>query len=471
LENNTTSFLVRSTATGWKRASVLAVDAGVHLAAIVDIIKSHPTDYTHDGTDRPITLINGPFAGLEIPHVSPEANAAHITRMLVETYVVTHPHLDHISGFVVNTASLPGSRPKRLAGLPSTIEAFKTHIFNNVIWPNLSDENHGAGLVTYLRLNEGGSPALGEGLSKGYIEVCEGLNVKTWGISHGHCIEAHTHRGSSAGLESNSSQQSDASPRLRPRVGSQLNPIPRSGSNTSLTPGDLYRMDSQERMCVYDSSAYFIQDTKTRKEILIFGDVEPDSLSLSPRNRFIWGEAAPKIVSGRLRGIFIECSFDNSQTEDRLYGHMAPRYLIEELKSLAYEVEHGTGKVAEMRSTNDPVKLFNPRVSSYRTRSYSEIYPPISPRSQHPLSRHIPADDRKENIDLEAQNTDGDIAVRKKSTFPLKGLRIVIIHVKDRLTDGPGIGETIMKEMQEYEEEAQLGCEFILSKAGQTLYF
>lgn len=52
----------------------------------------------------------------------------------------------------------------------------------NVIWPNLSDENNGAGLVTYMRLVEGGSLAIGDGPGRGYVEVCEGLSVKTWSM-------------------------------------------------------------------------------------------------------------------------------------------------------------------------------------------------------------------------------------------------------------------------------------------------
>lgn len=67
---------------------------------------------------------------MKLPFQAQEANAGWITRNLVDTFLITHPHLDHISGFVVNTAGLGGSRPKRLAGLPGTIEAFKTHIFN-----------------------------------------------------------------------------------------------------------------------------------------------------------------------------------------------------------------------------------------------------------------------------------------------------------------------------------------------------
>lgn len=118
---------MRSTSTNWQRGSLLAVDAGVHLSAILKILETHPSLNDSLG---PVKIVDGPFAGLELPFASTSANAAHITRSLVDTYLITHPHLDHISGFVVNTASLSGSRPKRLAALPSTIEAFKNHIFN-----------------------------------------------------------------------------------------------------------------------------------------------------------------------------------------------------------------------------------------------------------------------------------------------------------------------------------------------------
>lgn len=78
-----------------------------------------------------------------------------------------------------------------------------------------------------------------------------------------------------------------------------------------------------------DSSAtYFIRDSATGKELIIFGDVEPDSISSNPRNKRIWQQAAPKIVSGNLSGIFIECSYDDSRDEDMLFGHLSPRYLV-----------------------------------------------------------------------------------------------------------------------------------------------
>ncbi|KAK4135517.1 hypothetical protein BT67DRAFT_354060, partial [Trichocladium antarcticum] len=359
LENNVTAFLVRSLSSGWAKSSVVAVDAGVHLSAIANILEqTQPSDLgAPDGPSLPHTLTSGPFAGLEVPHTRADANAAHIHKNLIETYLITHPHLDHIAGFIINTAGLPGTRPKRVAGLPSTISALKTHIFNNVIWPNLSDENNGAGLVTYTRLVEGGSPAFGEGEGKGYLEICDGLSVKIWGVSHGHCIERHSHRGSTStrqgsvdastmGPGASSSAQSMRSPsrntphhisapaNLGTFLQQQQDRIrdSRRGSSFSCPPAP------DESVCVYDSSAYFVRDVTSGREVLIFGDVEPDSVSLSPRNLQVWQEAAPKIAAGKLTGIFIECSYDDSQSVDRLFGHLTPRFIYEEMTVLAEEV-------------------------------------------------------------------------------------------------------------------------------------
>jgi cAMP phosphodiesterase len=468
---------VRSTSAAWKRGSVLAVDAGVHLSAIVKMMDQYYSDYVPDCTEGPVTIQDGPFKGLEIPHSQAKSNAAHITRTLIGTYLITHPHLDHISGFVVNTA-LPGSRPKVLAGLPSTIEAFKNHIFNNVIWPNLSDENNGAGLVTYKRLVDGGSPALGEGEDKGYMEICEGLSVKTWSVSHGHCIERHSHRGSTVSAASPPSSY-NSSPQSRSRTGSQFQVTPVPGRTSSLgSIGDLRRTDSREHICVYDSSAYFIRDVATGREVLIFGDVEPDSISLSPRNKQVWSEAAPKIASGRLGGIFIECSFDDSITDDRLYGHLSSRYLFEELRILAREVETLDTKEQE-RAASKKRKRFSdvsiledgPRRPSARS-SHTSPASPMSRPSISSVSASLaggPEDRAGRPKSLESK-----LPLRGqgggKSDLPLKGVKIIVIHVKDNLDDGPDTGEMILKELKQYEEEEPTGCEFVIAKTGEAVY-
>lgn len=87
-----------------------------------------------------------------------------------------------------------------------------------------------------------------------------------------------------------------------------------------------------------ESSAFFIRDSLTGSEIVIFGDIEPDTISLEPRNKHVWEIAAPKVASGCLRAIFIECSFNDGTDDNSLYGHLCPRHLIAELTVLATKV-------------------------------------------------------------------------------------------------------------------------------------
>lgn len=436
----------------------------------------------------PHTLTTGPFAGLSLPYENAEANAQYISSSLVDAYLITHPHLDHISGFVINTAGPPGARPKKLAGLPGTIHAFKTHVFNNVIWPNLSDENNGAGLVTYLRLVEGGSPALGDGEGKGYSEICEGLLVKIWGVSHGHCIEKHSHRGSASSASGSFSSHDILSqtPRREPYNHTAAHTTPRRQSllsQATFGTGSGSPHNEQDKVCVYDSSAYFIQDQDHRREVLIFGDVEPDSLSLSPRNSLIWQEAAPKIVAGNLAAIFIECSYDDSQGNDRLFGHLKPVFVMEELQALAAEVETvRKNRIAESKKRkrlSDPGtrRRSGPKLTAAAVTPASEEA--VSPRAVEDLGMvSIPKSTGIDTPHLATPTTELSLHdVDPLSTLTplwkkqLQGLKVVIIHVKDKLTDEPDVRETILRELQEYEEDAQLGCEFVVARSGQSFYF
>ncbi|OTB07968.1 hypothetical protein M426DRAFT_52661 [Hypoxylon sp. CI-4A] len=486
-EHNVTAFLVRSIRSGWSRGSLVALDAGVHLSAITRILEETQPAGLGKNVALPHILESGPFAGMEVRSKSASTNAAYVTRHLVDAYLITHPHLDHISGFVINTAALPGARPKRIAGLPSTISAFKTHIFNNVIWPNLSDENNGAGLVTYTRLVEGGSPAFGEGDGKGYLEVSDNLTVKVFSVSHGHCMEKHTHRGSTSSSRYNSV---DASSMPSPR-GVQTNP-------TTPGPSPLLRQTAaghqppaleRETVCVYDSSAYFIRDALSGREVLMFGDVEPDSISLSPRNLGVWQEAAPRIASGNLAAIFIECSYDDSQTDDRLFGHLTPRYIIQEMRVLAAEVS----AVRLTPPRLEPSKKRKREMEDSRTITNRPIPRsavddgPVSPKSIRPRSisgSNTPS--TRSDRDSNSPHLAGPTAELTLKEFEppaiihpqmnpqytpqsLHGLKVVIIHVKERLDDDEeSMGDTILTELLEHDREAELGCEFIVSKPGQS---
>ena len=550
-EDNVTGFLVRSLASGWTKHSVLSVDAGSHLASITRLLEHNfplvsstraprlnavkdtangrdPADEetssmssrsSSEDSSPSVTLQSGPFAGLSFPHESARANALHVVRECVSTYLITHPHLDHMSAFAINTAAFHNtSRPKRLAALPSTVNAIKTHIFNNVIWPNLTDEDGGVGFVTFQRLTEGGNLAVGDGAGRGYMEVCDGLCVKGMKISHGHChrsaVGLLTQRGSDVGLSEALLKQADGdtSPSQLHRRSSlaQL-----SGAGTPGAPHNQQTSlnESTSREVVVDSTAYFIRDDATGREILVFGDVEPDSLSMSPRTAQVWAEAAPKIASGVLRAVLIECSYDDSQGDAVLFGHLAPRHLIRELCVLAEMVRIRKLEQKSRRRSSRKRKRAGPSDHTNEERRVSgsaaatlgasslpqEAVPVasvdasnfkdesgttldslkrgrqnsvtldaasaslVSPKQTLPPALSPMTGRREssvESVEVGPRGTgstvDGELFAMQGSPNsepegPLASLTVLIIHVKDTMRDGAMVDQNILKQLREHE--------------------
>ncbi|KAK4556727.1 3',5'-cyclic-nucleotide phosphodiesterase pde1 [Recurvomyces mirabilis] len=583
-EENVTGFLVRSVECGWMRGATLAVDAGSHLAPIVRILerdfpsvsKTAPARTSSDGSlgaekgngngngsrapngvsrgslspsplsedqevpprPEPTILKSGPFAGLKLPNASARANALHILRSYISAYLITHPHLDHFSGFAVNTAGFHAtSKPKTLAALPSTVDAIKHHIFNDIIWPNLTDEDGGVGFVTFQRLKEGGDVMVGEGEGRGYIDVVEGLGVRALKVSHGVCTKgppSHHHRGSIHDLhEAHPFANSEAPPQMSRSLSASHHaqfsapgtpgPTPRQSFYASNQPSP--RLRPADTSCVVDSTAFFIRENEMSREVLIFGDVEPDSISLSPRNHTVWQEAARKIVHGVLGGIFIECSYDDSQADAVLFGHLCPRHLIDELQTLANMViearttrareknirkrkrsqqngletaaRHAIAEVDNKRSrsaagggrpqprdirrssvpdaglwndahmTSPATEQSNPMESSQRPQHYAVGSVATSPRSgqaEHSASR---------TSQLVRESSQSD---RAGQAAPLEGIKVVIIHIKDTMKDGPHVSEGILAQLQAHEDRLRsegqaLGCEFVISESGESYWF
>lgn len=309
-------------------------------------------------------LSDGPFAGVRFPHISAKANGLFVLRELLHSFLITHPHLDHVSAMGINTPALEyGREAKAIVALPHCIEAIKNHIFNDSIWPNLSDEAHGVGFVTYRRLIEGGNPRLGYGEARGYVNVCDGLATKCWAVSHGKCRrQSHNFshsRGDSSGSYFNDhngmghsdgysfpgrrmSRISDGyghAPPFSAQLGREASLATQMHPQGPGTPGVPQSAVDNTLYNPVDSSAFFIRNDVTGNEIIVFGDIEPDSVSMYPRNHVVWDDAAPKFVNGSLKAIFIECSFDDSVRDDDLYGHLCPRHLIAELTFLAQRVQ------------------------------------------------------------------------------------------------------------------------------------
>ncbi|PGH28187.1 hypothetical protein AJ80_00077 [Polytolypa hystricis UAMH7299] len=509
-EDIVTGLLARSTATKWSKDSVVAVDGGTLLAGISRIFERDMPDLGENEQSKggKAVMAQGPFAGLELPNLTTHANAAHVFRNLIASVLVTHPHLDHVSGLAMNTPLVEAeSGPKAVAALPSTIAALRNHIFNDITWPNLSDEDGGAGLITYQRLVDGGNPRLGRGEGRGYVKACEGIITKCLSISHGRCGQRYNpdtgkhHRAESTVFAT----ESFFLPSRRVSIDTQE---PSSYTPTTQHLSVNSNRNTPTALATVESSAFFLRETHTGTEIIIFGDMEPDSISLEPRNEKIWDAAAPKIVSGTLRAIFVECSFPDSVDDNSLYGHLCPRHLIAELKVLAGKVldAHKPHNVArEMRKrkrwgsdiiahdsrgsvspkSQPPQQSTSPSPSRRRatrrtasrheddmsSRTVGETTPP--PPSSGP---HITHDDN--NHHQQHHNPDNTPTERRSSNansgmqlcLSLSTLKVFIIHIKESFTDGPHPRDQILKELRKQAEDAGLGCEFYAPLSGEAVF-
>jgi cAMP phosphodiesterase len=69
--------------------------------------------------------------------------------------------------------------------------------------------------------------------------------------------------------------------------------------------------------------------------LLYLGDTGPDEAEKSADLHHLWVAIAPLLKNGQLKGIFIETSFPDSQPDRSLFGHLTPRWLLEEINDLA----------------------------------------------------------------------------------------------------------------------------------------
>lgn len=85
------------------------------------------------------------------------------------------------------------------------------------------------------------------------------------------------------------------------------------------------------------SSAFLIR--YKRDYILYFGDTGADRIEKSTNMETVWKEIAPLIRNKQLHAIMLECSFLNSQPDDKLFGHLKPNLFMFELRQLASIVD------------------------------------------------------------------------------------------------------------------------------------
>ncbi|KAK0210421.1 cAMP phosphodiesterases class-II-domain-containing protein [Desarmillaria ectypa] len=177
-----------------------------------------------------------------------------------------------------------------------------------------------------------------------------------------------------------------------------------------------------ESKAEYQSSAFFIRNDTSEKEFLFFGDVEPDSIAKKAQNKQVWKEAAPKIPEA-LSTIFIECSWGKGRPDDLLFGHLSPEHLVDELESLAKEVE------------------------AVNTRKGYTLSSDNSPRRKK---------QKRNSVDIGARGT-------------LNGVRVYIIHCKDVMDGAQNHRAKIVDEVRKLIEPKGLGLHIFAAEQGMHI--
>lgn len=52
---------------------------------------------------------------------------------------------------------------------------------------------------------------------------------------------------------------------------------------------------------------------------------------------------------------------------------------------------------------------------------------------------------------------------------PLQGVKVILIHLKDKMDDGEKINDVVLREILDHEKTAKLGCEFLVSYKGMSV--
>ncbi len=186
-------------------------------------------------------------------------NAAGVLKSDIKGYLISHPHLDHIAGLILNS---PDDSSKNIYALPFCLTTIEEKYFSWKSWANFGDEGEKPLLKKYhyAALSTDTETALSN----------TNMFVKAFELSH---------------------------------------------SNPNKSTAFLVRYDS----------AY----------ILYLGDTGADTIEKSAKLYTLWKYIAPLIAQHQLKGIFIETSFPDEQPKDKLFGHLTPALLMEEMKRLA----------------------------------------------------------------------------------------------------------------------------------------
>jgi hypothetical protein len=99
-----------------------------------------------------------------------------------------------------------------------------------------------------------------------------------------------------------------------------------------------------------------------------------------------------------------------------------------------------------------------------------EMPGPVTPLSNFASPTAAALNSREGTADADAYEGDIEAAHAPIDEMQLRGLKVVIIHVKDKFNGGPSVGEIVLEQLREYEAVSKTGVEYIVSYPGQSLY-
>ena len=101
----------------------------------------------------------GSFYDIALPADSALSLEGHVLRHHIKAYLISHAHLDHLAGLVINSTD---DTRKDILALASTIDPIRDNVFNWRIWPNFGDEGPDPHLKKYrfVRLTPGEAYAI-----------------------------------------------------------------------------------------------------------------------------------------------------------------------------------------------------------------------------------------------------------------------------------------------------------------------
>ncbi|MFZ5781387.1 MAG: MBL fold metallo-hydrolase [Pseudomonadota bacterium] len=81
-----------------------------------------------------------------------------------------------------------------------------------------------------------------------------------------------------------------------------------------------------------ESTAFLLESGED--SLACFGDTGPDAVEKATRLRAVWTALAEQVKQKRLKAIVIETSYTSDRPDNLLFGHLTPRWLMEELRVL-----------------------------------------------------------------------------------------------------------------------------------------